>query len=294
MMVDSSPPTKRNRPEGWKHAKVDGHLNEDRLSVQLGTDLTLANYLSLQCFSKELGIPEVVSGGGASASHVSDVFGGRTNGKPDLEVSWGSGNTVRISVKKSRSGQVFLTSVDRFTDGFRIHFGQKVPAEVKHCISLFIGGDEEALRKAMQGRRLLGPVHRRTGILLEEHQTRLVAKTLETYFRDDWHATIAWFGENIASITDFAFSRGYAKASADFATHLWYVKAAGYSKDSLLSPIEDLTSACSRHADKVSTGRKNGGTTIQLPFGFLQMHSPKAENLMQFHHSRAKISAILK
>jgi hypothetical protein len=293
-MIDSSPPSKRNRPEGWKHAKVDGHLNEHRLSVRLCTDLTLANYLSLQCFSKELGIPESVSGGGASASHVSDVFGGRTNGKPDLEVSWGSGNTVRISVKKSRSGQVFLTSVDRFTDGFRIHYGQRVPAEVERCLSLFIGGDEEAVRMAMRGRRLLGPVHRRTGVLLEEHQIRLVAKTLETYFRDDWHATIAWFGANIASIADFAFSRGYAKASADFATHLWYVKAAGYSKDSLLSPMQNLTSACSRHSDMVSTGRKNGGTTIQLPFGFLQMHSPKAENLMQFHHSRAKISAILK
>lgn len=37
-------------------------------------------------------------------------------------------------------------------------------------------------------------------------------------------------------------------------------------------------------------GYKNGGTTIQLPFGFVQWH----QSSMQFHHSFDKIRNILK
>ena len=283
----------RNRQEGWKHAKVDGHLNEDRLSARLNTDLELSNYLSIQCFSKRLGIPSSVSGGGASADHVTDVFGGWTNGKPDLEISWGPTQTIRVSVKKSRGGQVFLTSVDRFSEGFQKHFGKAVPSQVKKCLNLFIGGDRELINNAMKGKKFLGPKHRRTGVPLEVHQGRLVALSLAHHFSEDWDATLTWFKANIGAITDFAFARGYAKQSSDFATHLWYVKAETLTDNGAVSKISDLVKACTKNSDGVAVGPKNGGTTIQLPFGFLQMHAPKSENLMQFHHSRSKISALL-
>lgn len=283
----------RSRQEGWKHAKVDGHLNEDRLSARLKTDLELSNYLSVQCFSKRLGIPTNVSGGGASADHVTDVFGSRTNGKPDLEISWSPTQTIRVSVKKSQGGQVFLTSVSRFSEGFQKHFGKAVPPKVRRGLDLFIGGDREIIEKAMKGKEFLGPKHRRTGVPLEIHQGRLVALTLDHHFSEDWKATLQWFRSNIGAITDFAFARGYAKDSSDFATHIWYVKAQTSTDNGSVSKISNLIEACTRNSEDIAVGPKNGGTTIQLPFGFLQMHAPKSENLMQFHHNRSKIESLL-
>lgn len=41
-------------------------------------------------------------------------------------------------------------------------------------------------------------------------------------------------------------------------------------------------------------GTRNGGSTIQLPFGFVQWHSPRKiiPGNLQFHHSYKKIKSL--
>ena len=55
-----------------------------------------------------------------------------------------------------------------------------------------------------------------------------------------------------------------------------------------------MTAMLEKHAsDGTEYGNVGGGTTIQLPFGFVQWHSPtkKIPGDMQFHHNHEKISS---
>ena len=281
----------RNRAEGWKYAKNSGHSHEDYVASRLRSDLTFANNLSISCFNMKLGQP-VVSGGGASATHVKDVFDKRTNGKPDLYIEWPANRVVRISLKKSTGGQVFLTSVERFVAGFEKQFRVQVPTKVKAGLDLFIGGDSKRIHQLMKNKEYCGPIHRRTGASQEEHQNRLVGKTLEKFFPSEWVATLDWFKDNIGEIAEFAFARGYASEESDFASHVWYLSVEPNPKRNLVVPISKIKTGSARLKNEVNVGERNGGSTIHLPFGFLQMHAPKSENLMQFHHSFKKIESL--
>jgi hypothetical protein len=283
----------RNRAEGWTHAKRSGHRHESDVAARLESDLVFANGLSIRCFDEKLGRPAKVSGGGASAEHVEDLFGASTNGKPDLYVEWSAQRAVRISLKKSTGGQVFLTSVARFITGFEKQFGVQVPTNVRTGLDLFIGGNALQIQKAMNGKRFCGPIHRRTGTRQEQHQNRLLGLTLDKYFHAEWTATLDWFTENIGEIADFVFARGYAVKESDFATHVWYLDESHTPQFNLVVPVARIKSGSTKQRGAVRVGDRNGGSTIQLPFGFLQMHAPKSENLMQFHHSFKKVRSLV-
>lgn len=283
----------RNRAQGWTHAKRSGHRHESDVAARLQSDLVFADGLSIRCFNEKLGQPAKVSGGGASAEHVEDIFGSRTNGKPDLYVEWSTHRAARISLKKSTGGQVFLTSVARFITGFEKQFGIAVPTNVRTGLDLFIGGNGSQLRKAMAGRQFCGPIHRRSGVSQEEHQTRLLGLTLEKYFPSEWSTTLNWFAENIGDIADFVFARGYAIRPADFATHIWYLSPRHTPQFDLIVPVARIKAGALRKRAGVRVGKRNGGSTIQLPFGFLQMHAPQSENLMQFHHKYEKVRDLI-
>lgn len=284
-----SPASGRNRAQGWAYAKRSGHRHESDVARRLQSDLVFANGLSIRCFDKSLGLPVHINGGGASADRVEDLFGSRTNGKPDLYVEWSGGLTARISLKKSKGGQVFLTSVARFITGFEKQFGVKVPTKVRTGLDLFIGGDASKLRLALAGRPFCGPIHRRSGVSQEEHQTRLLGLTLEKYFSSEWTTTLNWFSENIADITDFVFARGYATRPTDFATHIWYLEPSDTPHFDLIVPVNRIKAGAFKKRSEIRVGERNGGSTIQLPFGFLQMHDPQSENQMQFHHKYEKV-----
>jgi hypothetical protein len=280
----------RDRAAGWTHAKRSGHRHESDIASRLRSDLSFADALSVRCFNEKLGLPANVGGGGASAKHVEDVFGARTNGKPDLYVEWSEHRTAKISLKKSTGGQVFLTSVERFVTGFEKQFGVNVPTSVKTGLDLFIGGNEPQLKRVMTGKRFCGPIHRRTEMSQEEHQTRLLGLTLERYFPSEWTATLDWFTANIGDIVDFVFARGHAKKAADFATHVWYLEPRQSPQFDLVLPITRIKVEATKRRAEICVGRR--GSTIQLPFGFLQMHAPKSANFMQFHHSFKKLNGL--
>lgn len=259
------------------------------IADRLKSDRDFARQLGKRIFGKDVGSPVAVLGGGSNAKQIEDIFGGSTNGKPDLSVRWDDLPIVNLSIKKSLSGQVFLTSVERFVVGYEYHFSDKVPLNVEKMLHLFIGTDGERCDLVMRGRNYLGPVHH-GGDLQEKHQHRILAVTLSKHFPKDWRSTLDWVQLNAGRIAEFSFSRGYARNQVDFATHLWYFSGDKCSNAiDCLIPVREVVKFSNKFGSESIAGPKNGGSTIQFPFGFLQMHAPKGENLLQIHHQFKKL-----
>ena len=284
-------PSGRDRAEGWQWAKTSGHQNEKDLAQLLTDDEKFGREIGRRVFGKDVGLPVEVKGGGASAEHVTDIFGSHTNGKPDIYVRWSRSEPVNFSVKKSMSGQVFLTSVDRFFKGYEHHFEESVPERVATMMRLFIGANPRECDVVMRGKRYLGPRSRGSSELQEQHQHRVLGITLDRYFPKDWNATLDWLDGRCNQIADFVFARGYAKSKSDFATHVWYFVADGEGVPiNQIFPISEIIRHSTNTSNRVSIGPNNGGSTIVFPFGFLQMHSPRGNNQIQFHHQYVKLS----
>ena len=135
-------------------------------------------------------------------------------------------------------------------------------------------------------------------IYLEEHQRRLVGSTLSEYLPIEWNETISWFQQNIEKITEFVFARGLALELTDHSNYFWYYNYVSVSQNPdseflTLFKISDIQNGSRIHSEEIGVGEKNGGSTIQMPFGFLQMHCPGTENQMQFHHDVKKIGRLL-
>lgn len=286
-MVKTS--TGRNRSSGWKAAKVEGHINEEQVAQRLRVDAKFACSVGARIFGEEVGVPDEVLCGGSSTPQIEDIFGRRSNGKPDVYVRWKS-RRANLSIKMSNGGQVFLTSVDRFVAGFEFHFEEEIPKKVIETLNLFIGTDSKKCDLVMRGKEYKGPMHK-SGELQENHQHRLLGVTLTYYFESDWAKTLDWMRDNTGKIADFVFARGFAQEPKDFATHVWYYNAdSGNEKSDTLISMKEIVDQSNLRGSEVVVGKTNGGSTIQFPFGFLQMHAPKGNNQMQFHHSYKKIS----
>lgn len=289
IMVKKS--TGRNRSSGWKAAKIGGHLNEEQIAQLLKVDSKFTRSVGVRIFGEDVGVPDEVLCGGSEAPQIEDIFGRRSNGKPDIYVRW-KRRRANLSVKMSDGGQVFLTSVDRFVTGFEFHFEEEVPKKVVETLKLFIGSDPNKCDLVMRGKEYKGPLHK-SGELQELHQHRLLGVTLTHHFEADWAKTLNWMQSNSGKIADFVFARGYAQESKDFATHVWYYNAdSGIGKTDVLISMKDIVKYSKARGSEVVIGKTRGGSTIQFPFGFLQMHAPQGKNQMQFHHSFKKISQI--
>ena len=185
----------------------------------------------------------------------------------------------------SPTGQVFLVTVENFFEGLRIHYQVESTPNVKHCLELFIGSKPSLVQEFMSRHELKGPLHK-SGVLLEQHQSRLVAATLATHLPDAWQETLSWMQENIGEITDLCFARGMAAKPTDWATHLWYYITDQSPQIDQVIAISDLVAAAEKNRTTVSAGPNNGGSTLNMPFGFLQMH----QSQMQFHHRQDSIT----
>ena len=58
--------------------------------------------------------------------------------------------------------------------------------------------------------------------------------------------------------------------------------------------ISDLSEKINAKRNEIAYGMRNGGTTIQLPFGFVQWHGPRGmiPGKIQFHHQYDKIKKL--
>ena len=272
----------RNRSQGWKHAKISGHTNE-KSAVKNILENPDAFSLRLKPNS-HLGDIIIAKEGGLSEKNVPSVLDNSTKSKSDIYLEWSSNEQTRISVKKSLNGQAFLIKPNRFIDGFQHHYGHIIPAEVKEAIGLFFGGHPN-INKILTDYKLKKTQFR----AYEKNKERLVAETLNEFNSNLSGALLNYFRENASNVFDFVFSRGLASNQSDWATHLWYINLIGENSTDELFNIENLKAKIESNKNNlVLFGTRGGGTTIKLPFGFVQWH----QNSMQFHHSYEQIKSL--
>jgi hypothetical protein len=280
----------RNRSEGWRHAKLDGHTNEKQFAEKLFQNREFISEIEKYITDKSpKGSPEISVDG---AKHVESIFGDMTTSKVDLAMKWNNGEEINISLKKSNSGQVWLVSVPRFISALEFYLKCKLDEEVQIGISLFIGGTnigdfKNYFEKALASDKKKNPIIAEQ----ELHQSRLVAKSIETNYPSVWEATIDFFNANIGLITRLSFAQGLAKSVKDAADVIIYNKVTDGPSIFPISRIIENAISLTKKAS-IAAGPKNGGSTLLLPTGFLQMHHPQNDNLLQFHHQYKKISKL--
>jgi len=273
----------RNRAEGWQHAKLTGHENEALLETLVESDIGLQDRL-LEC-GKYPGVEiEDMDFGGLRESEVDCVLGGKTKSKSDMHLYLENGAKINVSIKKSEGGQVYLIRVDRFIEGFEMQFDKEIPADVKRAISLFWGTAEDtrAIVNRFGGRN--------KAYELRKH--RLVRETLDAYDESLSDALIQWFNDNIQDIFSFCFVTGLAADEDEWANIIWYRNELAENDIDEMFNVDDIRARLTPTAEY---GTRMGGSTIQLPFGFVQWHSPTKviPGCMQFHHNYEKIRALM-
>jgi len=273
----------RDRSSGWQHAKLSGHENESDVE-NLFSDSNFRNE-----FSKRLGIGRIKSAsvGGLCETDVPSVFGDKTKSKTDLQLLLEDGNTINISIKKSWGGQVYLIGVDRFIAGFEAQYKKNIPGEVKEALYLFFYGHSE-IDSILKDPAIVGDLNAKDLHYVTKRR-RLTKDLLEKYDSSKVYALLNWFKENIGLLADFCFSRGLAKNSSDWADYVWYINLLGEDDFNEIYSISDIKAAAEDSKDLVFYGDRGGGTTIQLPFGFVQWHLCQ----IQFHHGLGKLYEII-
>lgn len=278
----------RDRAEGWTHAKLSGHKNEDNIK-----DLILNNEGIQQRILDEAGhsasgvrIADVEIGG-INEMTIPSILGDSTKNKSDIKVILSDGGSINISIKKSLAGQVYLITPERFIEGFSKIYNTEIPAAVKRAIELFWGTAADVpqiLRSCNTGKDSIDAYQ------LRKH--RLVKSSMDKYDNTLSSSLLEWFKSNIKNIFDFCFARGLAKDPENSADLIWYINTLGEHDVDCIMNIKRVKS---RIAADVLYGNRSGGTTIQLPFGFVQWHDPSHKcPCMQFHHDYEKISALMK
>ena len=277
--------------ESWKKSKLDGHALELELGRKLKTDLKFANSVSTRVFGEPHGLAIEIAGGGTTEGKIPDVFGRSSNGKTDIYAIWKGDLRANFSVKMSPESQVFLTSVDRFCDGFQMQYGVKVPRAVRQILHLFIGDDVDLFEEHLGTVDLLGPMHNRTNSKLELHQHRFVGRTLEQFFEAETRETLKWLRTHMEQLTDMVFSRGYSTRPENNATHLWYFVSDHKSMGDIdfIVSMDRVRETVTKNLDCVQFRKNFGGSVLDLPFGKLQMHRPSGPNQMQFRHDVTKL-----
>lgn len=273
----------RNRADGWQHAKLSGHENEAKV-LEMFTD---PNFCSTFC--NRLDIPSIIKAdiGGLHEKNVESILGDTTKSKSDLVLTLENNSIVNISIKKSSAGQVYLISVERFIEGFEHQFNTTINETVKEMLRLYFNGHPK-IKEIIE----VSNTKYKLRLNIAKYQTRkqrLVWESLCTYNNHAANELLNWFKENIGKIAEFCFAKGLSAKDEDWADYVWYTNLIGENALDSIYRVEDICVASQRNQDKVYIGNTLGGTTIKLPFGFVQWH----QGQMQFHHNLAKIANIV-
>lgn len=272
----------RDRAEGWKHAKLSGHENERLVAELTESNIGIQQRL-LQCAHINDATVVQVEFGGLCETDVDCVLGGKTKSKTDMWLLLSNGKRLNISIKKDEDGQVFLIGIERFIRGFKLQYHKEIPDLVKRAISLYFGSAIDTLDVINN----YGSANKQ----LETRKHRVVADTLKAYDEKLYYSLLNWINDNIAELFDFCFAKGLASNSEDWAQIVWYKNMVGENQFDTMLYLEDFKSNIPHTA---RYGTRNGGSTIQLPFGFVQWHSPRRiiPGNLQFHHSYKKIKSL--
>ena len=272
----------RNRSEGWRHAKISGHSNETDITKKINNSKKFR-----ENFEKKLKLNSKIKSavvGGLKEKNVEDVFGKSTKSKTDLTITLENNGKSNISIKKSLVGQVYLIGVERFLRGFEIQFKKKISQDVERSFKLFFGGTEDIISIIDNAR--LKNIKDETKKKIKNYEkikNRVTWSTLREYDLELSNTLIKWFKQNIEDIFLFCFQRGLSKKQTDWANFVWYKNELDENKIDLILDIKKLSVKINNDSFKsmIIPGKTLGGTTIQLPFGFVQWH----QGQIQFHHN---------
>lgn len=272
----------RNRASGWQYAKLTGHSNEEAIEIILREDVNEQKSLLSKIKKNNKGICSVEIGG-KNEKNVESIYPNqKTKSKTDLSIGLSDGEHLNISIKKSLGGQVYLIKDDRFINGFETHYDKVIPQDIKRAIKLFWGSAQDT-------KNIIEKYSSEETITYEKRKNRLVASTIYKYDKQLYDSLITWFAENSYEITDFCFSKGLAKNPKHWANWIWYKNLIEELDVDEIFSIESICNSSKKVAEKETYyGTRSGGTTIQLPFGFVQWH----QGQMQFHHSFDKICSL--
>lgn len=277
----------RNRAEGWKHAKLSGHKNEDLVKQLIDEDKEYASELLYRLGSSKKSIKET-SIGGLHETNVESIIPGarKTKSKTDLKIFYTDGTYNNISIKKSLGGQVYFVRAGLFFECFERHFNKTIPSNVKRAISLFwaASDDAEEIIKKYADKSKTGDYD------LQIRHTSLNAETLRNYNITLYNEMLQWFKDNAYEIAFLSFASGAAKNKSEWSDHVWYINLLDENNTDDIFEINEICDAARNCADSETYyGDSNGGTTIQLPFGFVQWH----QRQMQFHHNYDKVKKLI-
>lgn len=275
--------TGRNRATGWLHAKLSGHENENDVEL-LFQDQTFCDE-----FSNRLGVGKIVqaSVGGLKEKDVQSVLGDKTKSKTDLHLVLEDGQVINISIKKSSAGQVFLIGVERFIEGFESHYSCAIPDDVKEALYLFFYGHSETM-KILNDKSIVGGQNDKK-IKHQRKRNRLTVESLRAYNQSLADSLLQWFIDNRGELAEYCFSLGLALEERDWADYVWYINMLGEDDFDEIYSVKDIVKYVAESSDKVFFGNTLGGTTIQLPFGFVQWHQKQ----IQFHHKLNKLRELM-
>lgn len=277
----------RDRSEGWQWAKLSGHKNEDIAVGKVTNDKEFQ-----QRILNAVGHPNAkitsISVGGLHETNVKSVLGGTTKNKTDMHITLDDGAKINISIKKSLGGQVFLISPQRFIKGFEVQFDKVIPEKVKKAIRLYWGDDADII--PIIKKHTKDPKQANYELRYNRITKDTMDKVDETYSK----VLLQWFDENMGDIIVFCFASGLVEDKDDWANLIWYVNFVDDNEDlDMMFSVEDIKKASFQ---KCFYGSVYGGSTIQLPFGFVQYHDPghKGNPNLQFHHSFDKVNKLIK
>lgn len=276
--------SQRNRAQGWQHAKRSGHENE-RLIAELTQNNVNVQERLLACAHIDNTQITAIQYGGLNETNVDCILGGKTKSKTDMQLQLATGQKLNVSIKKDTGGQVFLIGIDRFISGFELQYNTTIEDNVKRALTLYFGSADDTTEII----HTFGAKNQ--ALQLRKH--RLVAETLKNYDINLYNCLLAWFNDNIHSIFDFCFSKGLAQNQCDWADIVWYKNMVGENSLDTMIYLPDIAPDIPHN---VTYGPRNGGSTIQLPFGFVQWHSPRKiiPGNIQFHHDFDKICSIIR
>lgn len=275
----------RDRATGWKHAKLSGHKNEDLVKIRLDTDEEFATSL-LKRIDKPYAHILHTTIGGLHETNVPSVNGRKTKSKTDLKIYLDTNEVINISIKKSLGGQVYFVKAGLFIDTFEKQFNTQIPDDVRRAINLFWAAADDAIDIIKK----YGDQTITKNYNLQLRHKSLNATTLKAYNRHLYNVLLQWFTDNAYELTKLSFSMGAVCDRKEWSDFVWYINLLGENITDDIFFIEDICCAVQKVSqNETYYGSSFGGTTIQLPFGFVQWH----QGQLQFHHNYNKIYDIL-
>lgn len=276
----------RNRATGWQHAKLSGHKNENLVKELLDVNNDFQSYFLNRVNRPHESIIET-SIGGLHETNVPGVNGNKTKSKTDLKVYLSNREIVNVSIKKSLDGQVYFVRAGLFINTFEQQFGKCIPTTVQRAINLFWAAADDAVEIIEQ----YADKSNIKNYNLQIRHKSLNATTLKNYDKNLYYDLLNWFTKNSYELAKLSFSMGAVLDRNDWSNFIWYINLLGENDIDDIFYIEDICNAAQQVAEEETYfSSTNGGTTIQLPFGFVQWH----QGQLQFHHNYDKLCRMLK